>query len=238
MVALCATWKQPDATHFNGFCTNRFRLTTPDEDVHVEHGCDICVTPGTVTDVCNPCAEVPFRFTTTAMTLLKRSWPTSCFSGCGPYPTTDIASDVDIIALPMSRVNRCYWRSVRLTVASGCGCIDGDTSTASLVYAVIQKSVTALSSGTILVFKYDTWLSGTFDGEVAYTGSGSVDTFAVIGHRLTGFATGGDRCYEGSHTLTHTTTGDDTGDDLTHGYWTERKGDGTFDDVTIEAVYD
>ena len=237
MTSVCATWKTVDATHFNGFCTNRFRLATPVDDVHVENSCDICITPGIpATDVCNPCLDVPWTFSTTSMTLLKRSWPTSCFSGCGPYPTTDLKSDTDIIALDMWRVNRCFWQSPRLTVASGCGCIDGDASVA-LMYAVIQKSVTASSSGTVLVFKYDSWISSTFDGPTAFFGSGTVSTFASVGHRLTGFDTSGDRCYEGSHTLTHTTSGDDTGLEVTHGYWTETKLDGTFDSVGLSASF-
>lgn len=45
-MATCVTWKQPDANHFNGFCTNKFRLTTPPYDVRVDNGCDVCVKPG------------------------------------------------------------------------------------------------------------------------------------------------------------------------------------------------
>lgn len=44
-MATCVTWKQPDANHFNGFCTNKFRLTTPPYDVRVDNGCDLCVVP-------------------------------------------------------------------------------------------------------------------------------------------------------------------------------------------------
>lgn len=44
-MATCVTWKQPDANHFNGFCTNKFRLTTPPYDVRVDNGCDLCVKP-------------------------------------------------------------------------------------------------------------------------------------------------------------------------------------------------
>lgn len=41
----CVTWKQPDANHFNGFCTNKFRLTTPPYEVRVDNGCDVCAGP-------------------------------------------------------------------------------------------------------------------------------------------------------------------------------------------------
>ncbi len=44
-MATCVTWKQPDANHFNGFCTNKFRLTAPPYDVRVDNGCDACVKP-------------------------------------------------------------------------------------------------------------------------------------------------------------------------------------------------
>lgn len=44
-MARCVTWKQPDANHFSGFCTNRFRLTTPPELVTVNGGCELCVIP-------------------------------------------------------------------------------------------------------------------------------------------------------------------------------------------------
>lgn len=45
MTEVCVTWKQPDGDHFNGWCTNRFRLTTPPEGVAVVGGCQLCVTP-------------------------------------------------------------------------------------------------------------------------------------------------------------------------------------------------
>ena len=45
MTAVCVTWKQPDGDHFNGFCTNRFRLTTPPAGVTVGEQCELCVTP-------------------------------------------------------------------------------------------------------------------------------------------------------------------------------------------------
>ena len=40
----CATWKQADADHLNGFCTNTFRLTLPPTGVTVG-GCSVCVSP-------------------------------------------------------------------------------------------------------------------------------------------------------------------------------------------------
>lgn len=44
-MATCVTWKQPDANHFNGFCTNKFRLTTPPYGASVDNGCEVCVNP-------------------------------------------------------------------------------------------------------------------------------------------------------------------------------------------------
>lgn len=47
------TWRQPDGDHFNGFCTNRFRLTTPPHDVKVDDGCHICVDPSQTPTPCD-----------------------------------------------------------------------------------------------------------------------------------------------------------------------------------------
>lgn len=52
-MATCVTWKQPDANHFNGFCTNKFRLTTPPYEVRVDNGCDVCVKPTSPTTLCD-----------------------------------------------------------------------------------------------------------------------------------------------------------------------------------------
>ncbi len=55
--ATCIVWKQPDADHFNGFCTNSFRLNTPDNHVNVSRGCSICAGPtGVFGPVCTGCS--------------------------------------------------------------------------------------------------------------------------------------------------------------------------------------
>lgn len=62
-MATCVTWKQPDANHFNGFCTNKFRLTTPPYDVRVDNGCEVCAKPEQEIGVCNSLCSVPFLVT-------------------------------------------------------------------------------------------------------------------------------------------------------------------------------
>lgn len=61
MVSKCVKWKQADATHFNGFCTNQFRQTTPPSGVKVDGGCYICVGPAQRYGVCTGCVVPPPR---------------------------------------------------------------------------------------------------------------------------------------------------------------------------------
>ena len=239
-MTVCATWKQADADHFNGLCTNRFRLTTPPVGVKVHGGCTLCMNPGAFVDVCNPCAKVPFTFETTAMDLTQRSWPTTCFSGCGAYPTTALKTIADIIALRMTFVNKCFWESKRMTVASGCGCVYNGVGAgpAQTVYFVVKKTVQA-SGGTPVIFQYHTWIATTVDGDPAYMGSGGLLFSSRIGHRVSVPRLTDPRCYMNAMTLTHTSNIDDSnppGSDLTVGYITERNNLGNFGTVTLRGV--
>lgn len=60
----CIIWRQPDPLHFNGFCTNKFRLSTPQDHVRVSRGCMLCAGPKAISiSDCTGCSgDAPLSY--------------------------------------------------------------------------------------------------------------------------------------------------------------------------------